>query len=107
MASNDVALMTEDQTKTGRMSAGEVHEPPAVYDGCWMFEDETTEEPWKATTRRRREAAILHVGPCVEIKFTERSLRRPPRHRRDACSMAWRCRFLTARRAARPRHAEK
>ena len=24
-------------------------------------------------------------------------LRRVPRHRRDACSMAWRCRFLTAR----------
>jgi len=25
------------------------------------------------------------------------SPRRPPRHRRDACSMAWRCRFLAAR----------
>ncbi len=25
------------------------------------------------------------------------SSRRPPPHRRDACSMAWRCRFLTAR----------
>ena len=25
------------------------------------------------------------------------SSRRPPRHRRGACSMAWRCRFLTAR----------
>ena len=25
------------------------------------------------------------------------SSRRPPRHRRDACSMAWRCRFLAAR----------
>ena len=25
--------------------------------------------------------------------------RRPPRHRRDASSMAWRCRFLTARRS--------
>ena len=34
----------------------------------------------------------------------------PPRHRRDASSTAWRCRFLTARRrlaAARPRLAEK
>ena len=29
------------------------------------------------------------------------SSRRPPRHRRDACSMAWRCRFLTARRSQR------
>ena len=25
--------------------------------------------------------------------------RRPPRHRRDACSIAWRCRCLTARRS--------
>ena len=41
------------------------------------------------------------VAPCVEIKILRRlraeSPRRPPRHRRDACSMAWRCRFLTAR----------
>ena len=29
--------------------------------------------------------------------FTARSSRPPPRHRRDACSMAWRCRFLNAR----------
>jgi hypothetical protein len=29
------------------------------------------------------------------------SSRRPPRHRRDACSMAWQCRFLTARRSQR------
>ena len=29
------------------------------------------------------------------------SPRRPPRHRRDTCSMAWRCRFLTARRSQR------
>ena len=38
---------------------------------------------------------------CVEIKILRRvrpeSPRRPPRHRRDACSMAWRCRFLVAR----------
>ena len=37
----------------------------------------------------------------AEIKISRRlraeSSRRPPRHRRDACSMAWRCRFLTAR----------
>ena len=41
------------------------------------------------------------VGACVEIKIL-RSVRvesspRPPRHRCDACSIAWRCRFLTAR----------
>ena len=38
---------------------------------------------------------------CVEIKILRRvraeSSRRPPRHRRDACSMAWRCRFLATR----------
>ena len=38
---------------------------------------------------------------CVEINILRRvraeSSRRPPRHRRDACSMAWRCRFLAAR----------
>ena len=43
------------------------------------------------------------VWHCVEIKILRRvraeSSRRPPRHRRDACSMAWRCRFLTARRS--------
>ena len=42
---------------------------------------------------------------CVEIKILRRvrveSSRPPPRHRRDACSMAWRCRFLTARRNQR------
>ena len=36
---------------------------------------------------------------CVEIKILRRV--RPPRHRRDACSMAWRCRFLAARRNQR------
>jgi hypothetical protein len=36
---------------------------------------------------------------CGNQNFTARaeSPRRPPRHRRDACSMAWRCRFLAAR----------
>ena len=41
------------------------------------------------------------VPTCVEIKILRRvraeSSRRPPRHRRDACSMVWRCRFLAAR----------
>ena len=41
----------------------------------------------------------LGVPDCVEIKILLRaeSSHRPPRHRRGACSMAWRCRFLTAR----------
>jgi hypothetical protein len=37
---------------------------------------------------------------CGNQNFTRvrpESPRRPPRHRRDACSIAWRCRFLTAR----------
>ena len=38
---------------------------------------------------------------CVEIKILRRvraeSSRHPPRHRRDACSTAWRCRFLADR----------
>ena len=42
------------------------------------------------------------VHACVEIKISRRvrpeSSHRPSRHRRDACSMAWRCRFLAARR---------
>jgi hypothetical protein len=46
-----------------------------------------------------------YVPACVEIKILRRvraeSQRRPPRHRRDACSMAWRCRFLAARRNQR------
>ena len=41
------------------------------------------------------------AATCVEINILRRvraeSSRRPPRHRRDACSMAWRCRFLAAR----------
>ena len=32
------------------------------------------------------------------------SPRRPPRHRRDTCSMAWQSRFLTARRSQRGTH---
>ena len=36
--------------------------------------------------------ALKHL--CGNQNFTARS-----RHRRDACSMAWRCRFLTARRS--------
>ena len=43
------------------------------------------------------------VRTCVEINILRRvraeSSRRPPRHRCDACSMAWRCRFVTARRS--------
>ena len=50
---------------------------------------------------RMARTAGAKVIICVEIKILRRvraeSSRRPPRHRRDACSMAWRCRFLAAR----------
>ena len=48
-----------------------------------------------------RGIGVDDVRTCVEIKILRRvraeSSHRPPRHRRDACSMAWRCQFLTAR----------
>ena len=53
--------------------------------------------------RRQASASILprRRRPHLETKILRRvraeSSRRPPRHRRDACSMAWRCRFLAAR----------
>jgi hypothetical protein len=37
---------------------------------------------------------VAAVRACVEIKILRRV---PPRHRRAACSTAWRCRFLAAR----------
>ena len=57
------------------------------------------EHAWTAALRGRR------VLICVEIKILRHvrpeSPRRPPRHRRDTCPMAWLCRFLTARRSQR------
>ena len=53
-----------------------------------------------ATSKAARRLRFC-AATCVEIKILRRvraeSSRRPPRHRRDACSMAWRCRFLAAR----------
>ena len=49
----------------------------------------------------RSTPSVRNLLACVEIKILRRvradSSRRPPRHRRDVCSMAWRCRFLAAR----------
>ena len=56
----------------------------------------------------KKEMRILMVDTCVEIKILRRvraeSPRRPPRHRRAACSMAWRCRFLAARPSQKKPH---
>ena len=58
--------------------------------------DKTISDVMNLTAQR-----LDHVLACVEIKILRRvcaeSSLRPPRHRRDACSMAWRCRFITAR----------
>ena len=55
----------------------------------------------EAAAQLRRTASETVVAICVEIKIL-RCVRaessRPPRHRRDTCSMAWRCRFLTCTR---------
>ena len=49
-------------------------------------------------TPRDEEGGVIS---CVEIKMLRcvraESSRRPLRHRRDACSIAWWCSFLTAR----------
>ena len=54
---------------------------------------------------KKSDAFYSFVSSCVAIKILRRvraeASRRPPRHRRAACSMAWRCRFLTARRSQR------
>ena len=42
-----------------------------------------------------------HFCPSPQFVAVWKSSRPPSRHRRDACSMAWRCRFLTARRSQR------
>ena len=54
--------------------------------------------------RLQTEATLAKVDACVESSLRRvrpESPRPPPRHRRDTCSMAWRCRFLTARRSQR------
>ena len=92
-------------------------EPDATYVGI----DRDEEQLAKATRNAESSAAKIRfergdatalpladdsvdaVVSCVEIKILRRvraeSSRRPPRYRRDACSMAWRCRFLAARRS--------
>ena len=45
-------------------------------------------------------ASYIPVWKSNVPRVRSESPRRPPRHRRDTCSMAWRCKFLTARRSA-------
>ena len=67
---------------------------PSRRGESWVFEPHDAEG---SSERTRPRWVVL---ACVEIKFTNRAFVRP-RHRRDACSTAWRCRFLTARRSQR------
>ena len=63
--------------------------------------DKTISDVMNLTAQR-----LDHVGACVEIKILRSvSSLRPPRHRRDACSMAWRCGSLTAQFSQRGRVA--
>ena len=98
--------------KSGRVLLQQRSDPPALA-GLWEFPGgkvdpgETLE---KALARELDEELAVRVEEtdlepiaftCVEIRILRRvraeSSRRPPRHRRDACSMAWRYRFLAAR----------
>ena len=51
--------------------------------------------PFVASARKDRVPfdTVTSADLCGNQHFTARS----PRHRRDACSMAWRCRSITAR----------
>ena len=55
-----------------------------------LYSLEFMPKPTKATAKM-----LPTVRTCVEIKMLRRV------HRRDACSMAWRCGSLTARRSTR------
>ena len=79
-------------------------------DHWWDLAGERALDVAGESYRAAKEAARLAtamaqhaVTVCVEIKMLRRvrpeSPRRSPRHRCDACSMAWRCRFLTAQRS--------
>ena len=73
-----------------------VARPPPETDAD---EDELViDEPIGRHPIHRERMAVVEGGrrPCRN-QFLRRV--RPPRHRRDACSMAWRCRFITARRS--------
>ena len=66
-----------------------------------------------ATTGHTPECSVLSLMYVLRLFLSVRksnlrrvrpeSQRRPPCHRRDACSITWRCQFLTARRSQRPR----
>ena len=75
---------------------------------CFVYTTPTLEAVFLAMLLLKGFSYCLN-NPCKEILYQPvwksnlrrvrpESPRRPPRHRRDTCSMACRCRFLTARR---------
>ena len=87
--------------ETGEVVQREVVEEPVAKEPVklkYTYEERRGEEGQKLALP----PVFGGVGLCGNQNFTVRSVessRRPPRHRRDACSMAWWCRFLTARRS--------
>ena len=78
---------------------------------CFVYTTPTLEAVFLAMLLLKGFSYCLN-NPCKEILYQPvwksnlrrvrpESPRRPPRHRRDTCSMACRCRFLTARRSQR------
>ena len=74
-----------------------------AFEGCLVVGEVLVQMGLVYCCKPRTQLFPFHanVVNCVEIKILRRaraeSSHRPPRHRRDACSMAWRCRFLAAR----------
>ena len=99
------ALQAWDESRAAREAAEQKRAPPTL-------EEQLEHEKARAAAledelKAARGETEAWVRACVEIKILRRvraeSSLRPPRHRRDACSMAWRCQFLIARRAERQR----
>ena len=80
----------------------EVHEPPAVYDGCWMFDDDDEEE---ASGAKSAKPTFCTVGPGRHVKFWTaargddgRSWRLDAKHGlwKDGTCAMFRCVFVEA-----------
>ena len=106
----DIKWMREAEIKHGRVAMlatiGYTYPEMPWFAQAFPGDAYSHSNPIKAALAVPPEAwaqVVLFCGvmDCVEIKILRRgraeSSRRPPRHRRDACSMAWRCRFFAAR----------
>ena len=98
-----IASLTKEVLATNQRTSGSGE---SCFAGCLQ-----NRAPTPSRVGRNATCARCASRRCrtMEIKILRRvraeSSRHPPRHRRDACSMAWRCRF--SRRSTelgRPRH---